>query len=175
MPRFSDEWVIDRVLFDYVSGGSCACCGGMSHMFLPNGTQDWITAMSDLDTDQQQAEVAALERHPWPAELRDQVWADRVRLRQRLKRNTKEYSQFWEQHSDAFCEWSLRNLDSMRRMIQIPRSEVMEIMREQYKIHSAYGVVLCAVLEQVANFGLTAYPVDARGDEETAFEKDLMF
>ena len=49
----------------------------------------------------------------------------------------------------------------------------MNIVREQYQIHSAYGVVLCAVVEQVANFPLTKYPTDARGESEVAFEDDL--
>ena len=58
MPRYKDEWVIDRVMFDFVSGGSCACCG-FQH-FLPNGTADLVDAISDLDTDQANQEKAAL-------------------------------------------------------------------------------------------------------------------
>ena len=38
-------------MFDYVSGGSCACCG-FQHLFLPNGVSDLVDAVSDLDTDQ---------------------------------------------------------------------------------------------------------------------------
>jgi len=172
MPRFTDEWLIDRVLFDYVSGGSCACCG-FQH-FLPNGTADLISAVSDLETDQAQQEVAALQHHPWPVELRDQVWADRVRLRQRLKKEMKSYADFWTLHGAAFQEWC-RNQSNLNRLAQLPRSEVLETIRQKYNIHSAYAVVLCAVVEQVANFELTCYPTDGRGDAEVSFERELNF
>lgn len=175
MPRFSDEWVIDRVLFDYVSGGSCACCG-LQH-FLPNGTADLINAVSDLETDQATQEVAALANHPWPPELRDQVWADRVRLRQRLKKENGKYESFWTEHGPAFRSWSKdqETVGKYKRWFQLPRSEIMELMRQKYKIHSAYGVVLCAVMEQVAGFELTKYPPDGRGDVELNFEGILKY
>lgn len=174
MPRFSDEWVIDRVLFDYVAGGSCACCG-FQH-FMPNGTADLIGAVSDLETDEARAEVAALPHHPWPADLRDQVWADRVKLRQKLKRGMAAYAAFWREHGAAFTEWSRGNANLVQRLMQLPRSEILEVVRQNYGIHSAYGVVLCAVLEQVAQFELTAYPTDARGDAvEVQFEEELQF
>jgi hypothetical protein len=177
MPRFSDEWVIDRVLFDYVAGGSCACCG-FQH-FLPNGTADLIGAVTDLETDQAAAEVAALEHHPWPPELRDQVWADRVKVRQKLKKEMPRYAAFWGEDGDAFVEWCQANGRIVSQCLQVPRSEILDIVRDQYGVHSAYGVVLCAVLEQVANFRLTAYSMDARGNDETdpelQFEKALQF
>jgi hypothetical protein len=180
MPRFTDEWVIDRVLFDYVAGGSCACCG-LQH-FLPNNTTaDLIQCMSDLETDQAQQEVAALAFHPWPVELRDQIWADRVRLRQRLKRNAHVHVDFWKSHGTAFIDWCRRGTDNGNaeclqnhtRWLQLPRSEVMEYFREEYNIHSAFAVVLCTVLEQVAAFDLTQYPPDGRGEVELNFERIL--
>lgn len=176
MPRFSDAWVIDRVLFDYVSGGSCACCG-FQH-FMPNGTADLIGAVTDLETDQAASEVAALQHHPWPADLRDQVWADRVKLRQKLKQGMALHAAFWKDHGDAFTEWCTTNCSTtVTRCLQLPRSEILDIVRQHHGIHSAYGVVLCAVLEQVAHFKLTAYPTDARGDDkaEIQFEQALQF
>lgn len=172
MPRFTDEWVIDRVLFDYVSGGSCACCG-MSHLFLPNGTKDLISGMTDLETDAADAEIAALEHHPWPVELRDQVWADRVRLRQYFKSDMNGYVEFWKAHGEAFAEWL--ETQSLARWLQLPRSELAEVLRDRYNIHSAYGVVLCAVAEQVACFDKTAYEPDGRGEIELHFEEYLIF
>ncbi|KAL7561195.1 hypothetical protein ACA910_004121 [Epithemia clementina (nom. ined.)] len=177
MPRYRDEWVIDRVLFDYVSGGACSCCG-LQH-FLPNGLSDLIGAVSDLDTDQQNNEVAALAFHPWPPELREQVWADRVRLRQKLKLDKKKYQTIWED-SDVkkkfldWC-WNPSTTRNYRRWFQLSRSEIMETIQQRYNIHSAFGVVLCAVIEQVANFPLTEYPLDGRGSIETDFEKLLIY
>lgn len=175
MPRFSDEWVIDRVLFDYVSGGSCACCG-FQH-FLPNGsTADLIGAVTDLETDQAAAEVAALQHHPWPVELRDQIWADRVKLRQKMKRDMPVYADFWKQHGDGFPDWCRNHAAIVQRLFQLPRSEILETVRQKYGVHSAFGVVLCAVTEQVANFGLTGLETDARGENgEVEFEEMLQF
>jgi hypothetical protein len=190
MPRFTDEWVIDRVLFDYVAGGQCACCG-LQH-FLPNSTTaDLIAAVSDIETDAANSEVAALAFHPWPVELRDQIWADRVRLRQRMKRQTVVYRDFWQQHGVAFTEWCRHGggcgnpgndsgdnnecLKMHTRWLQLPRSEVMEFLREEYKVHAAFAVVLCTVLEQVAAFNLTQYPPDGRGAVELNFERILYY
>jgi len=38
MPRFTDKWVLDKCMFDYVQGGSCACCG-FTHLFNPGGLE----------------------------------------------------------------------------------------------------------------------------------------
>jgi len=176
MPRFSDEWVLDRVLFDYVSGGSCACCG-FQHLLPGGSTADLIGAVTDLETDQAAAEVAALQFHPWPVDLRDQIWADRVKLRQKLKREMPAYAEFWKMHGETFSEWCRENaVNKVQRLLQLPRSEVMETIQQKYGIHSAFGVVLCTVTEQVANFDLTKYPADARGDDgEVEFEENLQF
>jgi hypothetical protein len=173
MPRFRDDWVIDKVMFDYVGNGQCACCG-FSHLFLPNGTADLIGAMSDLETDAAEYEIAALEHHPWPKDLRDQVWADRVRLRQSMKPEMKRLAQFWREHAPEFKEWMLRQ-ENLNRLFQLPRSEIMSVIQQTYKIHSAYAVVLCTVLEQVAFFSVTEYPPDARGDVEISFDEHLQF
>lgn len=163
-----------------MSGGQCACCG-FSHMFLPNGSADLIAAVSDLETDAQENEIAALERHPWPRELRDQVWADRVRLRQRCKKDVaSNYRKFWADHSDGFKAWMREELshDQVRRVFQLPRSELMEVIRSpRYDIHSAFAVVLCAAVEQVAFFRHTEYPPDSErgGGVELDFERVLTF
>lgn len=177
MPRFRDEWVIDRVLFDYVSGGACSCCG-LQH-FLPNGTSDLIAAISDLDTDQQRAEIASLAFHPWPANLRDQVWADRVRLRQKLKLDKKNFQSLWrnKERRQQFIEWCWKpeTYQNYRRWFQLSRKEISDTVQEKYNIHSAFGVVLCAVVEQVAAFRLTEYPPDGRGSDEVEFERELTY
>jgi hypothetical protein len=174
MPRFKDDWLTDRVLFDFVAGGSCACCG-FQH-FLPNGTADLISAVSDLETDQAKAEIRALEDSPWPPELRDTVWTERVRLRQKLKMGMTAYQAFWDTHGAGFEEWSQGQSTSFwKRTFQLPRSEIMELIKQKYNIHSAFSVVLCGEVEQVAHFELTQYPPDGRGTTELEFEKALTF
>ncbi len=176
MSRFNDEWVIDRTLFEYVNGGSCACCG--FNYFLPNGVDGLIQSMSDLETDAATQEISASANSPWPPELRQQIWADRLRLRHKLKQTLSKYRTFWNEHGEAFSQWCHHDLDVMawKKILQLPRSELSELLRTQYNIHSAFRVVLDAIMEQVACFKLTNYPCDARGSSsESEFEKNLMF
>lgn len=174
MPRFSDQWLIDRTLFDYVQGGSCACC---SFNFLPTGTKGLIESMSEFETDSANAEVNALAALPWPSEMKDQVWMERVRLRQFCKKQMVHYRDFWTQHSDDYQDW-FRSLplSRLQRLFQLPRSEIIERLQTQkYHMHAAFGTVLCAVTEQVANFPITEYPTDGRGSAEVGFEQILTF
>ena len=177
MPRFTDEWVVDRTLFEFVNGGSCACCGFFNHLFLPNGIEGMITAMSDLETDAAQQEVKALKTCPWPPEMRTQVWADRLRLRQKLKSNRKDYSDFWKRHGDEFTTWMTNTMTpkQLKKMLQVPRTEITDSLRTKYNIHSAFGIVLCAVTEQVANYKATGYETDGIGTDEVKFENALTF
>ena len=66
MPRFSDEWLIDKVLFDVTFAGGCACC---SFNFMPNGNAGLIQSMPEFETDAANAEISALEKLPWPQEV----------------------------------------------------------------------------------------------------------
>lgn len=66
MARFSDQWVIDKTMFDVVYGGGCACC---SFNFMPNGTVGLIQSLSELETDAKENEISALEKLPWPQEV----------------------------------------------------------------------------------------------------------
>lgn len=177
MPRFTDEWVIDRTLFEYASGGSCACCGFNHALFMPNGVEGLIQSISDMDTDAAQLEISALDKSPWPLELRQQVWADRVRLRMKLKQNINQYTEFWSQHGDEFTEWMTSTLTpkQIKKLLQLPKREVTSALAETYNIHTAFASVLCAVTEQVANYSHTKYATDGIGQEEVDFEQALIF
>lgn len=174
MPRYSDEWVVDKTLFEYVNGGSCGCCG--RGFFLPDGVDGMIKAMSDLETDAANAEIKASAQSPWPVEMREQVWSDRVRLRHKMKKEMGTYEQFWITDGEAFADWC-RTMEpkSLKKLLQIPRSEILDRLNNHYGIHSAFGQVLKAVCEQVAKFKNTNYPTDARGESETAFEQHLYY
>lgn len=175
MPRYSDKWLIDRTLFDYVQGGSCACCSGF--LFMPNGTTGLIKSMSEFETDAANAEISALDKLPWPQDMKDEVWKERVRLRQYCKRNMHTYREFWEKHGEMYQSWfySLPK-QKLRRFFQLARTEIMErLVQEKFHLHAAFGTVLCAVTEQVAHFEITKYPVDGRGAAEIGFEEILAF
>ena len=51
----------------------------------------------------------------------------------------------------------------------------MERVNTHYGIHSAFGLVLTSVTEQVAHFHDTKYPPDGRGESEVPFEKELYY
>jgi hypothetical protein len=178
MTRFSDEWVVDRTMFDFIQGGSsCACCG-LPHLFNPGGIKGFIEACTDIEADAAASELDALEKSPWPPQMREEVWGDRVKLRLLMKRGMKKYKKFFKDHSVAqIREWCLseRNTDELRRMFHMPRSEIKHIIETTYGIYSSYSVVLCAVTEQVANFQLTNYETDAVTEEEADFEDMLYF
>ena len=108
--------------------------------------------------------------------MREQVWADRVRLRHKMKKEMKQYREFWQEHGDAVASWCREQSPrTLKKLLQMPRSGVTERLKSQYNIHSAYAIVLCTVVEQVSRFKDTNYPTDARGDTETAFENALLF
>ncbi|KAL7471574.1 hypothetical protein ACHAXS_011865 [Conticribra weissflogii] len=224
MPRFSDAWAVDKAMFTYLAGGSCACCG-FPHLFNPGGIEGLIHSMSDLETDAAKREVTAAMASPWPTEMRDQIWSDRLLLRFKMKREMRLYREFLEgvvrdgvggsrdegeEEGDCddannnnnndndsekmdltraipllqqFCTETLTP-QQLRQIFQLPRSEITEILNNRYKICSSYAIIICAVVEQVANFRITGYGIDARsggkddtddGDEEILFEKLLKF
>lgn len=180
MPRFTDKWVVDRTLFNYIAGGDCACCGLAAHLFNPDGIRGVIKSISDLETDAAEHEMRANERSPWPEEMRDQVWADRVRLRLKMKREMRTYREFFssDDRTEAFERWCRESLGvvGLRRIAQMSREELLRIVHDDYGIHSAFREVFSAVTEQVANFRVTKYPTDARGSpEEAAFEGVLAY
>mmetsp|Transcript_19176 Transcript_19176/g.27302 ORF Transcript_19176/g.27302 Transcript_19176/m.27302 type:complete len:304 (-) Transcript_19176:1177-2088(-) len=176
MSRFSDEWVIDRTMFDFTQGGSCNCCG-LPHLFNTGGIKGLIDACTDLETDAAALELNAMEKSPWPPQMREEVWGDRVKLRLKMKREMKKYKSFFENHNAKNVqEWCLNTLgvDGLRRIFQMPRSEIKHIIETNYGICSAYSIVLCTVTEQVANFAQTKYQSDACSDEEMDFE-DMLY
>lgn len=159
---------------DTTFGGGCACC---SFNFMPNGNAGLIQSMSEFETDAANAEISALEKLPWPQELKDSIWMERVRLRQFCKGSMKEYKQFWTDHGENFEIWFLAQpIEKLRKWFQLPRQEVLERLKQQnYRFHTSFGTLLCGVIEQVAFFNITGYEVDGRGDPEIQFEKCLMF
>lgn len=90
----------------------------------------------------------------------------------------KLYKSFWNENGEAYETWFLsRPPARLRTLFQLPRSEIVERLKneEQYHFHASFGTVLCAVTEQVANFQITCYPVDGRGEAEIEFEDVLTF
>mmetsp|Transcript_4541 Transcript_4541/g.6659 ORF Transcript_4541/g.6659 Transcript_4541/m.6659 type:complete len:286 (-) Transcript_4541:67-924(-) len=180
MPRFTDEWVVTKSLFEYTVGGQCDCCTFPSLLFHPDGLKGLISSVSDLETDAADAEIKATESSPFPPEMREHIWADRVKVRFKMKKEMDSYKEFLQEVEGGeagLIHWCTEELGStaLRRIFQMPRSEVEEILTNRYGICPAYVAIMKCVVDQVANFGITKYDNDGRGEEELAFEKMLTF
>lgn len=123
MGRFNDQWVVDKTMMDYFSlgGGNCACCSLVA--FNPGGLKGLINSISDLETDAADAEFDAAQRSPWPNDMRDQVWGDRVRLRLKMKKEIAKYRDFLANNGgiaavDQFCREKL-GPSGMGKMFQL--------------------------------------------------------
>lgn len=134
-----------------------------------------IDACTDIETDAAENELNAPS--PWPPQIREQVWGDRVRLRLKMKQQMKTYGTFLNQYTidevRNFCIMS-ENALMLKKIFQMPRALIMEEIKE-YGIHSSYSNVLSAVIDQVANIHQTKYEPDGRSIEELQFEKELIF
>jgi hypothetical protein len=96
-----------------------------------------------------------------------------------MKKEMNTYKDFFLEvgGEEGLMKWCKEDLGakSMVRIFQMPRSEVADILANKYGICPAYGSVMGAVVDQVANFDVTKYEIDARGEEEILFENELYF
>ena len=170
MVQFGDDWVVDRSMFDYLNGGSCSCCG-LSHASM--NMMEFMQACSDLETDDGKKEV----RSPWPVVMRDEIWSGRVKIRKMMKDEMETYRSRLEEHREGLTSF-LNDMpaQALLRLFQMPRDELSTIVQDRYDIRGgAFEVLMCAVVEQVANFHMTGYKDDGRGEEELLFEDALTF
>lgn len=177
MPRYSDEWVVTKSVFEYTTGGSCACCS-FPAIFDPNGLKGLINSISDMETDAANNELNAMDTSPWPEEMRDSIWSDRVKVRYKMKKEIKIYSDFMEEvGKDQLLKFCMEDLkpQALKKIFQMARVQVTDILSNRYKVCAAYGTLMCSVVDQVANFKMTKYTTDGRGIEEVEFEKNLKF
>mgnify|MGYP006087873095 CR=1 FL=1 len=132
---------------------------------------EFMQACSDLETDDGKKEVDT----PWPTFMKEEIWADRVNLRKGMKTTMPTYKARSSSLPDILQFVLSLPAKEKRRIFQIPRDEVSEILKSKYSIGGAYLVVLCAVVEQVANFNVTGYKLDGRGETEVDFENVVDF
>jgi hypothetical protein len=124
---------------------------------------EFMQACSDLETDDGKKEVQS----PWPVFMKNEIWSDRVKIRNMMKKEMARFAEDLEEHGEGMVE-HLCNIpaNSLTRLFQLPRDELSEIIQEKYDVRGAFLVVFCAVVEQVANFPVTGYSNDGRGEEE---------
>ncbi|CAM9577041.1 unnamed protein product [Chrysoparadoxa australica] len=165
--RFTDQWVVDKTLFEYLNAGSCSCCGAVHAM---QDMASLITSCSDLETDDGRRE----RRSPWPQKMAREVWAARVKLRKVLKEDMPRYREWWETDQEAFTKW-WGDITEQRKssLLQISVDEIGAILSKRYKLQGAYAAVLCSVIEQIKHFTVTGIKGDGRTRPELEFEDIL--
>ena len=131
---------------------------------------EFMQACSDLETDDGKKEVQS----PWPVFMKNEIWSDRVKIRNMMKKEMARFAEDLEEHGEGMVE-HLCNIpaNSLTRLFQLPRDELSEIIQEKYDVRGAFLVVFCAVVEQVANFPVTGYSNDGRGEEEVRIHSSL--
>lgn len=180
----------------------CISCVPMSPtFFLPVTSVDTVVeSLSDLETDDVEGEKT-FYKSTFPTESSSiidgskdtifsedfwrAVWNDRIQLRLRLKRDSFIYSQFFsslEHDADEppkiqLLKWFQQNwtLHDLQQFFQVPQSVVHQLLRDKYKLvkDNHLDLFLPSIMEQMEQFQLTRYPLDARGKEEMDFEKEL--
>jgi hypothetical protein len=166
MFRFLDSWVVEKTLFEFVSQGSCSCCG-----FSQSLRQEQLASMcSDWETDDQKKEKKSL----WPEAMQDDVWQERVRYRRVLKEGLPAYREKFVDGAEAENFFKLlKELDgqSKKQVFQMPLEQLNEYISSTFK--HAYQVVLSCVLQQVINYVDTGYSDDGATLAEVTFEECL--
>ena len=171
MPRFTDEWVMNKVLFEYTTNFSCVCCVPTVNSFLPNGVHSLITSVSDLESDVAQMEIN--EDSLLPPGLKEAIWSDRVRVRFRMKKDIATYLNYDVSKLKQFC--IDLGPERLKGIFQMTKEQVKEIMSQKYKISPPYCMIISAVLEQLANYNMTHYEMDCKCPEEELFESILHY
>ena len=110
--QFTDEWLQDKLLFMYLTDGSCSCCS-LSVNFNTR-LRELMSQCSDFDSD----DARSSANSPWPQYIKESVWkgaiaggiplltrscaTDRVLFRKSLKAPQTKYAQFWKENASNF-------------------------------------------------------------------------
>lgn len=178
MPRFTDEWVLNKILFECTTNSSCICCITTYSSFLPDGVNSLISSVSDLEPD-----VADLEQKSeslLTPEMKEAIWGDRVRVRFRMKKEISKYSTFLRDclrnDFNILKEFCLGiGFHELNNLCQISKKSLTDTFCVKYDMNPIYHTVICAVSEQLANFNLTNYVLDSKSKEEENFERILKY
>lgn len=86
-----------------------------------------------------------------------------------------EYSKrFCTAEGGEFYEWLITlSAKDKKKVFQMPKEEILSTINVTFKFKPAYQVVLCAVIEQVANYFETGYTEDGGTDAEVSSTKLL--
>ena len=173
--RYADAWVVDASMYAHFKSG-CICAAAASvedekdgiRPKLPVAVAASIKLCRDLPQSQAMAEA---ESTPWPPEVREEVWRDRVIFR-RLLRNIRSKivtasSGTKKLMQKLLCDPSA--LSGLSGHHVIAGSHIKSFLEENFP--GFYGTVLLKLLQQIAVFSLTGMSCDGTSEAEHAFER----
>lgn len=167
--RFSDAWVIEKVLFDFVmTQGGCICCG-LVHSALSSDAENIIDNCSDINTVQGDEMKS---KNYFPTAIADSIWQDRMNMRLSLKQIKKQKYEMID--VDNLCK-KVKEIDEvkLKRLGIIPFEDIMDSFAQTFNFEYSYMSLLKSLCLQIANFKATKYNLDSASSFEKSFEEIL--
>lgn len=91
----------------------------------------------------------------------NEVWEDKIKIRQRLKLESKKYQKFWAEHEKEFrLFWAQMPIENKRKLFQMPQEELHSMIAQENDFKEAYRVLMLALVEQLRYWEKTLYPSD---------------
>jgi hypothetical protein len=88
MKSYTDEWVEDSVLMNFLSASGCTCCTLSSQTTL---LRSYVQQCSDLDTDSEGRDAIIKAHTLWPIDISMDIWRERIQFRGLLKATVKQW------------------------------------------------------------------------------------
>eukprot|EP00465_Bigelowiella_longifila_P015809 CAMPEP_0185261832 /NCGR_PEP_ID=MMETSP1359-20130426/10144_1 /TAXON_ID=552665 /ORGANISM="Bigelowiella longifila, Strain CCMP242" /LENGTH=257 /DNA_ID=CAMNT_0027848589 /DNA_START=96 /DNA_END=866 /DNA_ORIENTATION=+ len=115
------------------------------------------------------------DESPWPYFVKEDVWKDRVKFRELLKKRRKGISKRMNNGNlkKLSKTWRKLGLKERRRLCHISIPVIHKFAKKEFDV--PYQTVLTSVLTQVQHFKITRYPPDGIARDELLFETSLEF
>eukprot|EP00948_MAST-09A_sp_MAST-9A-sp1_P003200 g3200.t1 len=166
---FTDTWVVDNTYFLLFGSSGCACCAAPQIEGINAKLEDFISQCPDLDF---KTEVTRTEGSKFAIYIIEDFWRDRVIFRKMLKAAIKAAFPFWrENKEDIIAYWNGLSAEKKQTLTRVEAKDLMTFIDSNFQ--GSYHSLLSALAQQIVNFEFTGLPVDAVGELEVCFEKQL--
>jgi hypothetical protein len=150
----------------YVTSSGCSCC---TMAAVPLSLSAVISQCTDVDTDSREADMQPAASS-WPADIREQVWKDRLLFRQQLKARTPQLLAVAAQPAFAAFLSSLSS-SALSAAFTLSTPALHLLLRSSFPFSPPFHHLLHAVVTQLSHFPLTLYPLPA----DCATQAELVF
>ena len=170
--RFTDEWLIDAALYTHFKGVPCCSPASVTPEEVSETVASCVGLCSDVPTFEMCKEVLVA---PWPEDIKDELWRDRVLFRRVLFRTRAQLCQA-STHTRATLVSRLRELAETSSVSSLLiDDDRLSTLKARLSKHfpSFYGAVLTHMLTQLSSFSLTGLDADGVHDAELLWEDAL--